>query len=244
MLIINADDLGYGELVTDRILECFGQELITAASSMVFMKDSRRAADRARASGLETGLHLNLTQPFTGPGLSIELRDRHLKAVSYFRAGKWAVMIYNPFLRKDIDFVYKAQYDEFVRLYESEPAHFDGHHHIHLSMNVILGNRFPARSYVRRSLTFGPGEKTLANRSYRRLTDAWLLRRYRSTESFVSVEPEWDIRKLKRTVEDARRSSVELAVHPGDDRCYDFLMAPGFREIISGAPKATHQMLA
>ena len=65
MLLINADDFGRTRETSDRIVNCYRQGCIHAASAMTFMKDSERAADLARQNGLPVGLHLNLTLDFT-----------------------------------------------------------------------------------------------------------------------------------------------------------------------------------
>ncbi len=241
MLIINADDLGCTGAVTDRILACFKLNLLTSASVMVFMGDSIRSAEMAVETGLETGLHLNLTQPFDGPGISSRLRERHQRAARYFRAGKRAVMFYNPLIKRDVEYLVRAQHDEFVRLFRLEPTHFDGHHHMHLSMNVLWGRLLPPQSCVRRNLAFARGEKSIMNRAYRRLTDACLVRRYRTTDAFVSIDREWTPQKLEETVRSAERMDIEMAVHPGDDICFRFLMDPCVRRILMAAPCATHQ---
>ena len=48
------------------VLDCLRQGRLTSASAMVFMADSVRAAEVARELDLDLGLHLNLSQPFTG----------------------------------------------------------------------------------------------------------------------------------------------------------------------------------
>src|SRR5437879_7585 len=67
-LIVNADDWGRDPLTTDRILECSRRGAVSSASAMVFMGDSVRAAAVAREYGVEAGLHLNLTTPFSAAG--------------------------------------------------------------------------------------------------------------------------------------------------------------------------------
>src|ERR1044071_8087146 len=65
LLIVNADDWGRDARTTDMIAACVSQHTGSSVSAMVFMEDSERAAAIARANGIDAGLHLNLTTPFT-----------------------------------------------------------------------------------------------------------------------------------------------------------------------------------
>ena len=67
-LIVNADDWGRDAETTDRIFECVVPGAVSSVSAMVFMQDSERAAGIAREHGIEAGLHLNFTTPFSAPG--------------------------------------------------------------------------------------------------------------------------------------------------------------------------------
>ncbi|HVP20582.1 MAG TPA: ChbG/HpnK family deacetylase [Anaerolineaceae bacterium] len=62
-LIINADDFGYNEAITQGILKGYREGLITTTSAMVNLPGApeRIAAARARNPTLPIGLHLNLT---------------------------------------------------------------------------------------------------------------------------------------------------------------------------------------
>lgn len=66
MLIVNADDLGRSKTATDNALSCYARQRITSASAMVFMEDSERAAEGARASGIDVGLHINFSERIKG----------------------------------------------------------------------------------------------------------------------------------------------------------------------------------
>ena len=46
---------------------------------MVYMNDSRRAAELVRASGLPVGLHLNLTQEFEDEAAPSSVRERQAR---------------------------------------------------------------------------------------------------------------------------------------------------------------------
>src|SRR5205809_850805 len=117
MLIINADDLGRCQTATDRILECYTENRITSASGMVFMKDSERAATLAADCGMDVGLHLNFTETLTGESVPESVRRGHERVQKFLRRSKYALLIYNPFLCADFRHLFRAQSDEFARLY-------------------------------------------------------------------------------------------------------------------------------
>ena len=97
MLFIIADDFGYDEKTTERILNCFSLSRIHATSAMTFMKDSERAAGLSRETKLPVGLHLNLDEEFTADTIPSVLKDRHQEIAHYLNKRKWNQIIYNPF---------------------------------------------------------------------------------------------------------------------------------------------------
>src|SRR5205085_10113754 len=127
MLIINADDWGRSVVETDAALRCYKAERITSVSAMVFMKDSARAAALAKEHNIDTGLHLNFTEPFSGGSNADPLSDYHDRIVGFLRSNKYAQLLYNPLLRKAFSYSCRAQIDEFVRLFGTRPSHIDGH---------------------------------------------------------------------------------------------------------------------
>lgn len=243
MLIINADDFGKSATVSNNILSCFKNGRITSASAMVFMEDSERAAGVGLAQGLEVGLHLNLDERFTGKvpqGPLLGYQER----IATFLTGTWYNQIlYNPFLWKEFDYVYKAQYEEFVRLYGRRPSHINGHHHRHLCSNILLGKSISAGEKVRRSFTFRHGEKSLANRLYRRLVDVVVERRFVTTDMFFAAVPAEPIEALCEKVQFAFRHVVELMVHASTDADMGYLMNQSFADTIAGAPRGTYRDL-
>ena len=195
-------------------MACFRQRRITSASLMVFMDDSERAAELAEGENLETGLHLNLSQDYGGAGIPEGTRRAQASAVRFFRRGPWTQVIYNPFIAKAVAAAFHSQLEEYRRLFRRDPAHFNGHKHFHLSLNMIFGGVLPIGSAVRRSFTFYRSEKSLLNRSYRRVIDAWLIKRHLSTDAFFSLSPTTDASRLARIVALAQTHCVELMVHP------------------------------
>jgi predicted glycoside hydrolase/deacetylase ChbG (UPF0249 family) len=231
MLIINADDLGRSVAETDAALSCWAARRITSVSAMVFMADSVRAADLARAASVPTGLHLNLTESFSAADVAIELRQRHDRVRRFLRASRFAPLVYNPLLRADFAAVVRAQYEEFERLYGRAPDHVDGHQHMHLSSNVLLQRLLPEGVRVRRSFTFERHQKSSLNRWYRSRVDRALARRHRITDHFFSLSQQLQYGGLARVGALAKGQEVELMVHPAWPREWQFLHGDGHHHL-------------
>lgn len=230
MLIINADDYGKNEFTTHRILLCHRRFRVSSASAMVFMRDSEKSAELALEAGLDVGLHLNLTDPLSG-SRHRPLLDNFHRAVSEFLAKTGQVPLYNPMLRRQFEYVYHAQYEEFQRLYRMKPSHVDGHHHMHLCANMIFDRVIPPRQRVRRSFHFFRGEKGFVKRFYRRLLNGWVSRRFSSTDYFFDLQPMVEER-LSRIMNKGRISNVELMVHPEREIELDFLLSDRFADFL------------
>jgi predicted glycoside hydrolase/deacetylase ChbG (UPF0249 family) len=233
MLILTGDDLGRDRRATDTCIECFRQKRITTASIMVFMMDSERAAELAINANLETGLHLNFVLPYDSPKVPAYLKGRLSSAVRFFRTGPWTQVVYNPFITKAIASIFNAQLDEYRRLFGKEPAYFNGHKHLHLSLNMIFGKVLPPGSAVRRSFTFHKGEKSSLNRGFRHMVDTWLRKRFVTTDSFFSLSPVEDLPRLMKIVSLARNTRVELMVHPWRLNEFAFLTSKAFEELLT-----------
>lgn len=235
MLIVNADDWGMNRTSTDNSLSCFLNSRITSVSAMVFMADSERAADLAREYGLDTGLHLNFTRPFDMAGVSRRLTESQVRIGAFLRKSRYAALLYNPLLRRDFEYCFKAQQEEYERLYDGRPTHVDGHHHMHLCTNMLVARLIPAGWTVRRSFTFAPGEKSMVNRLYRNAVDAIIRRRYTCTDFFFSLQPKAGSERLRSVAALAKSGNVELMVHPERQEDFAYLMTPEFRRIVSDA---------
>ena len=227
-LIINADDWGRSVAETDAALNCFRERRITTVSAMVYMLDSERAANLGSDHDLDIGLHLNFSERFTGPGCPEELRRHHDPIVRFLKRNKYAQLVYNPFFRKAFAYSFRAQWDEFVRLYRKLPSHIDGHHHMHLCANVLFSKLIPAGSKVRRNFSFWPGEKSWLNRFYRSMVDWSLSRKYDLPDYFFDLTQALQRGKLSRVMRLAQSSSVELMTHPISRTETDYLMSDEF----------------
>lgn len=225
MIFVNADDWGQSQQITDRILTCYVKRRIHAASAMMFMADSERSAELAQEHKLPMGLHLNLDQDLSSKNIPTKL-IRHHNAVSvYLNKWKWNQVIFNPFLCKSFDYVFQSQWDEFTRLYGETPKRLDGHHHMHLSMNILAAGVIPKGITVRRNFTFRLGEKHIINFLYRYITDSFLTSRYLCTDFFFSMAP-INIQKINHIITISKSNDIELMTHPGEEAEFNFLLSP------------------
>jgi hypothetical protein len=234
MLIINADDWGGWAAATDTALASYRKGRISRVSAMVFMEDSERAAALAREADMDVGLHLNFSQRFTNETRAHrQVAESHRSVVRFLRSSKYALLLYNPLLRKQFREVFQAQVDEFVQLYGKPPSHYDGHQHMHLSSNVLMGHLLPDGARVRRSFSFFPGEKSVINRAYRRWVDRRLAARHRLTDYFCSLSQQEKWGRFDRVTSLARTAMVELMVHPERREESDYLTSGEFGAILS-----------
>ena len=232
MMIITADDYGKTRHATDSILKCFTSKRITSASAMVFMEDSERAASLAFKTSLEVGLHLNFTEPFSTSNIPLTLLEHQNGIVSYLAGNKFNQVIYNPFLTDSFKLLFRAQQEEFLRLYGMLPDFYNGHHHMHLCANMLASNIIPKGTRVRRTFTFDRGEKNFFNLLYRNILDIWISRRFISTDYFFSIDPVQNIERLQEIINRAARKTVELEVHPGNAEEMDFLLSDQYLNLV------------
>ena len=232
MLIVNADDFGRSTAETDAALRCYQEGRITSVSAMVFMEDSERAAELAKETQLDVGLHLNFAEALTGKNYPAELGEYHGRIIRYLMRNKYAQLLYNPFLRKEFACSYEAQAGEFARLFGRPPSHIDGHHHMHLSGNILMSNTIPAGMKMRRNFSFWPGEKSWLNRTYRALVDRWLSRRYQLPDYFFDLSDSIREKKLDRVIALAKSNKVELMTHPIVRMESEYLISNQFQAVL------------
>lgn len=232
MLIINADDYGVNRDTTERTILAFKASAVTSASLMVFMEDTEFASEQAKLWGLDTGLHLNFTASMTGTKVDSELIAAQEEVSRYLMKSKLSQLLYNPALAKQFRYIYTSQMNEFIRLFNREPSHIDGHHHMHLCANAIWGDFYPRSGWVRRNFTFSPGKKGYLKWIYRQTMDKWLSLRFRTTEYFDSIEPVEERQRLLRLFQTASRYLVELEVHPAREQELNFLTSTEFHKLL------------
>lgn len=231
-LIVNADDWGRDGETTDRTLDCVRCGTVSSVSAMVFMEDSERAAAITRDHGIDAGLHLNFTSHFSASGIPSQLVAHQKRLSQYLLWRRFSQGLFHPGLIRSFEYVVAAQRDEFTRLYAKEPERIDGHHHMHLCANVLLGGLLPPGTVVRRNFSFQPGEKSLANRCYRQVIDRILGRRHRLTDFFFSIQPLAPLSRLQRILDLSRRYVVEVETHPQEPSEHAFLTGDGICNLV------------
>ncbi|HZQ21094.1 MAG TPA: ChbG/HpnK family deacetylase [Terriglobales bacterium] len=222
-LIINADDWGQDVQTTDRIFDCFRSGVLSSASGMVFMEDSERAAAFARQQDLDIGLHLNLSDSFSASNVPVRLLNHHEKVRHYLCASPFTRLIYHPGLASSFEYVIASQLEEFARLYGRQPNRIDGHHHMHLSANVMLPRLLPLGTIVRRHFSYERGEKVVRNSAFRFYSSAVLARGYQTTDFLFSLPPLAPFARLERIFTLATNFIVEVETHPAMTEEYRFL---------------------
>lgn len=223
LLIVNADDWGRDRETTERILQCVQCGSVSSVSAMVFMEDSERAAVIARDTGIDGGLHINLTTPFSASACPPRLLQRQQVLARFLLRYPFARVVFCPWLVRDFEYVVAAQFDEFRRLYGMEPTRIDGHHHVHLCANLLFGRLLPADTLVRRNFSFQPGEKSFYNRFYRRAVDGILAQRHRLVDFLFALPPIEAPGRLQRIFSLACQFVVEVETHPINPEEYRYL---------------------
>lgn len=239
-LIINADDWGRDKETTDKTMDCLRRGTVSSASGMVFMEDSERAAKIAVEDGIDVGLHLNFTLPFSDPRASKQLCDHQAAVMRFLTGSRYSQLLFHPWLKKSFEYVVSCQIDEHRRLYGSEPRRIDGHHHKHLCTNVLLSGLIPTGTIVRRNFTFGPREKNFCNRYYRELVDRRIAKRHSCTDYFFSLAPLEPLDRLRKMFGMARHHVVEIETHPINQREYEFLTSDAVLTCAGDIPIAPH----
>lgn len=243
MLIINADDWGRSPIETDAALACYRAGRITSTSAMVFMADAERAACLASDCGIDVGLHLNLTQAFSGQVSSPSVAKTQDRILSFTARRRLSVFLYHPGLRGAFRDMFQAQMDEFLRLYGRPPSHVDGHHHMHLCANMIVDAVVPKGLKVRRTFSYASGEKSWGNRLYRAAVARWQERRYVTPNYLFSLLECLRNDRLNRVFDLARHSTVELETHPELPEEFQWLMGDAWGRTLAGLRMGTYSQL-
>lgn len=243
VLIVNADDLGWNTGATDLTIESFRAGRITSATALVHMADSDRAAQMALEHDLPTGLHLNLTDPFTSSSVPIAERERQASACEHF-AGKRLRLrswVYDPRASRLVEDAVRDQVERFESLFGRPPTHVDGHNHVQVCPNVVASKALDGFK-LRNALRAWPATKST-------MGAARALRRFLTARSFLSTRYFFDIAELHRlhpAVEVARRlsisrgASVEVMAHPGFGHELEALSSPAWKSTIDDLPLGSY----
>lgn len=245
MLIVNADDWGLRPEITDAILECWRAGAVTRASAMVHMADSGRAFGLAAAEDMPLGLHLNLTTPFTAADAPPNRRLRQKQAVAYFAGPRRRRLLFDPRARGLLDSCIGDQLDAFAESSGRAAAHADGHQHVQVCPTVVLAPSLGRLASLRRAQSFPAGRRSLVKGAYRGTVNLAVRRRFRSLR-FVSLRdlhPDLGGIGLDRLPSLARRTDVEVMVHPAWDEERQVLLSEAWLQMLAGLPTGSHRNL-
>lgn len=118
-IVMCADDYGMNLAVNRGILELAAQGRLCATSILVDAPCARDNIDELLASGIQLGLHLNLTEFFGQSGVCLPLKKLIFKA--------YTLALSNQALQDTIE----HQLELFYAITGKEPAYIDGHQHVH-----------------------------------------------------------------------------------------------------------------
>ena len=245
LLIVNADDFGWNRGATDLTVECFGAGQITSTTALVNMEDSERAAELGRAGGFPIGLHLNLTDRFTGRDVAAAERERQAAACRIFggaglRLRSWT---YDPRIATAVEDAIRDQVERFHALFGRAPTHVDGHNHVQVCPNVVRA-RALAGFKLRNALWAWPSDRGAMAyaRAARRALSA---RRFLTPRYFFDVAQLRDLApaRAQEKLGLARESSVEVMCHPGFGHELEALRAPAWAQTIAALPRGSYRDL-
>ena len=136
-LIINADDLGFNQEVTDGIFDSHSNGVVTSTTLMVNMPAADYAVERiAKHPDLSVGIHVNLTtgvpvsDPCDVPSLVDADGQFHDHRKFMRLANRWKLET------SDLEREMVAQFEKFES-YGIQPTHADSHHHSTYCLQVF-----------------------------------------------------------------------------------------------------------
>jgi len=132
MLIVNADDFGMYEEISDGIITAHLEGIVKSTSLMVNMPDAERAVRLAQQTpSLDVGMHLNITEGH--PVLPPEKVPTLVNSTGEFLSDKKLI----PKIKKfrvspfEIEEEFSAQVKKMLDM-GIRPTHLDSHHHVHI----------------------------------------------------------------------------------------------------------------
>jgi predicted glycoside hydrolase/deacetylase ChbG (UPF0249 family) len=136
-IIVNGDDFGFTKAITDAIIDCHRDGIITSTSLMSNMPFAEYAASEAKAfPRLSVGLHLNLTEgkPLTVPSKISQLVDSEGNFLNDSKQSKNL-----RFNREIEEQVYREVEAQLLRALDMglNISHFDSHHGIQKNSVII-----------------------------------------------------------------------------------------------------------
>ena len=216
-IIVNADDFGKNESVTDAIVECFNKGYIDSSSVMVNMPDASRAMELAKQHGFidKINLHLNLTE---GMPVSEDIKKESLFCDP--NKGEFNRRFYESYFtrffcsrraRTAIREEIKAQFELYKRM-GGISASLDSHHHVHKEPIVWKQLKKVLKEYHITSIRIARVGDQGINSFYNTLFNEFLLR-----NSKVLKRSDYLIQSLGEALlftKSKKFKTVEIEVHP------------------------------
>jgi len=229
-VIVNADDLGFSEAVTEGIIHAHREGIVTSTTLAANMPAAAAAIERlAHAPEMGVGIHLNISQgpPLSEAGRRLAGRDGLMARTA---TGVIRLVAVRPWLLAAVTAEFDAQIrwvlDRGIR-----PTHLDSHRHCHawppIFRRVIgLARRYDI-PFVRRHRERLPGggwpEAPAKQRRTRRILNTlgslqplWGGRRLATTGTWgLAHTGLLDAAWLMRAAERAPAGVTEIMTHPG-----------------------------
>jgi predicted glycoside hydrolase/deacetylase ChbG (UPF0249 family) len=114
-IIINADDFGISAEANQAIAALYKKKVISSATLLVDMPESKAAAELARRDKIPVGLHFNLT-----------LHNEHFQNRSDFERQLVRGKVKKSYIQAELERQYQKMLDLGLK-----PTHLDSHQHIH-----------------------------------------------------------------------------------------------------------------
>ncbi len=125
-LIINGDDLGYTMGNTEGIIEAYQKGILRSTTALCNSPYLNEASEFSKRNpGLGVGVHLTLTlgKPLT------ENRTLHDESGNFYQ-GRKTIWTNNPDY-EEIYLEWKAQIEQYIKVFGHMPTHLDSHHSVH-----------------------------------------------------------------------------------------------------------------
>jgi len=130
-IIVNADDMGYMESVSKGIIYGYQNGIISSSTVMMNMPYSSEVPNLIKNVDIPLGVHLTLTvgKPLTNcPSLTDE-NSNFYRYKAFYSKKVNPQEVYNEF---------KAQIEQFIKVFNKMPTHFDSHQGCHDGVSVLI----------------------------------------------------------------------------------------------------------
>lgn len=231
-LIVNADDFGVSETVTEKIVFCHQNGIVSSTTLLAGGGYFEGAVQLAKENPkLGVGVHLALDGPLNvGKKSSALLNPKtgtfyeDLEVIKKIRAGAFPL---NELISE-----YSQQIEK-VRNQGITITHLDHHHHFHLYFPVLKAMIHVANHYkipfIRSQKLIFASHQSLLKKIYRAYHQYYLAKNYATIagySSLIGCNPEEMHAKLENILS-LNRKTVELVVHPLETNGeIDFLTHP------------------